>query len=125
MTAQQNMATISFILGILSLIMLLFGFGLPAAALGLITAHLSKGSGPMLPKAKSGFIMSLIGLIISLVIIASSIIMIRTGALQDAYDQMREMVETTYSGDDTDELVKELEEMLGITPAAENGGDVK
>jgi len=126
MNAQQNMATFSFLLGILSLIMLLFGLGLPAGALGLIVALLSRGKDAFLPKAKIGFILSLIGLIISLVITVSSVILIRSGALQNSYEQMKEMIETNYGGSDTDELVEQLGEMFGITPEpADDGGEGK
>ena len=125
--AQQGMATFSFVLGILSLIMLLFGLGLPAGALGLVLALLSRGGGSFLPRAKTGLILSAIGLAVSLIITLSSIVMIRSGALQETFDEMRNVLETTYEGDEADELIQEFEEMLGITaaPSAEKGGSGK
>lgn len=125
MNAQRSMAAFSFILGITSIVMLLFGFSLPLAALGLIVALLSRGGESLLPRAKAGLIMSLIGLIIGVVSIVFSLFLIRSGALNDTYDEMREIIETTYSEEEADELIEQFNEILGITPSPTEGGSSK
>lgn len=84
------------IFGILSLVMMFFGLGLPFAAMGLITALLSKDEEPMQGYATAGFIMSLIGLVISILMTISSFYMIRSGAFDSILEQINENYEDLY-----------------------------
>ena len=120
--ARQNMAMFSFILGILSLIFLLFGFSMPLAALGIILALLSRGGEAMAPRARSGLILSALGLVIGIAITVSSIVMLRSGAFQDAFDEMRKTLEMTYSEEEADEVLEQLDELFGATPSPSEGG---
>lgn len=121
--AQRNMALFSLVLGVLSLIMILFGFSLPFAALGLILALLSRGGGGLLPRAKAGLAVSVIGLILGLVITITSVWMIRSGALDQLYKDMRNTIENTYNGEEADELLEQFDEMFGDLPSSGNGGE--
>ncbi len=108
-------------MGIISLVMLIFGFSLPFAAMGIILSLLSREGEKPDPAARSGFIMSLIALIIGLVITASSIFIMRSGVLEDTLFSMRNNLEETYGEDQADDIMDQFEEMLGVTEAPKGG----
>ena len=91
------------IFGILSLVFMFFGLGLPFAAVGLIMAMLSTDAEPIQGYASAGFIMSLIALVISILMTISSFYMIYSGALDPILNQFYEEYEDLY-GEPYDEL---------------------
>lgn len=133
MRAQQNMSNISFFMGMASLVLLFFGFAIPFAALGLILSLLSRGAGKMLPRAKTGFVMSVIGLAIGLAITISSVYLIRSGILRETYEQMQEMLDNSGGDNETEELLEQLKVILdasdspdgSVNGSSMNGGDSK
>ena len=116
------MSLFSFVMGILSLVFLMFGFALPFAALGLILAILSRTEGAMLPRARAGLIMSVIGLAAGLVITITSAYLISSGALEETYREMTEMFENNGDSDEYDRVLEELREMFADGASGNGGG---
>ena len=96
MSSKEKFRLTSMIFGILSLVTMFFGLGLPFAAVGLIMALLSKDAEPMQGYAVAGFITSLIGLIISLLITVSAFYAVFSGAFDHLFDNIFEGFEDLY-----------------------------
>lgn len=74
--ASDKLANASYVLGILSLFSVFCCCPFVVSAVGITLALASKGASECLkPKAKTGLIMSVIGLVVSLVVIISSVVM--------------------------------------------------
>ena len=99
---SPRMQIFSMVLGIMSLTMIITGFGLPIGALGLIVALLSRGTGPVVGRAKAGMIMSIVSMCISGLLLLVTIVMLATGAMADYADQIRAILQN-YSDDESDQ----------------------
>jgi len=74
--ASQKLANASFVLGIISIFSVFFCCPFVLSAIGITLALLSKGASDALkPKAKNGLILSIVGLVVSFVILVTSIVM--------------------------------------------------
>ena len=74
--ASEKLANASFVLGIISLFSVFCCCPFVISAVGITLALASKGASECLkPKAKSGIIMSVIGLVISFAVIVGSVVM--------------------------------------------------
>ena len=105
--SKEKFRLTSMIFGILSLVMLFLGLGLPFAAMGLITALLSKDEEPIQGYAAAGFITSLIALIISVLMAISSYYMLYSGAFDSILDQVYEEYEDLY-GEPYEDMYNDL-----------------
>lgn len=95
MDSKEKLKLASMIAGIFSIIFLIFGFALPLGALGLLFALLSRDTEKFEGRAMTGFILSLIGLIIGGATTVSSLYLLTSGT----YEKMLE----EYYGDTEEE----------------------
>lgn len=120
--AADRMATAAFILGIISLFSTLCCCPFIFSAIGIILALLSKGAEEALrPRAKTGLILSVVGLVISIVItvatIAFPIFMFETNPMYrenmiETYEETIEENESMFREVYGDEVYEQMEEML-------------
>ena len=89
MDSREKLRLASLVAGILSLALMLFGLGLPAGALGILFALLSRDNEPVSGRARTGMILSIIGMVIGVLILVSSIYMITSGE----YDRIMEILQ--------------------------------
>ncbi len=122
MDSREKLQLASMIAGILSLCFLIFGLGLPAGALGLVFALLSRGDGPLEGRAKTGFILSLVGLIIGAVMVISSVYLVTSGAYDKMLNQFYQLTEEE-GVDGEDPTVKQVQEMLEQMLGEQQGSD--
>lgn len=74
--ASERLANASFVLGILSLFSVFFCCPFVLSAIGITLALLSKGASEALkPKARTGLILSIVGIVISVVVVIGSLAM--------------------------------------------------
>ena len=73
--SSPGMATASLVLGICSLVLALTGFSIMLGALGLLLALLSRGSGRLAGRSMAGFITSLIGFCLGILLIISLVVL--------------------------------------------------
>ena len=71
--SSPGMATASLVLGICSLVLALTGFSIVLGALGLLLALLSRGSGRLAGRSMAGFVTSLIGFCLGILLIISMV----------------------------------------------------
>lgn len=116
--AAERLATASFILGIISLVSVLCCCPFVISAIGIVLALLSKGAEEKLrPRAKTGLILSIIGMGISIVLtiftIAFPILMYKTNpefrnnindAMVKSLDQDEELFRQMYGDDVFDQM---------------------
>lgn len=109
MDSRKRLQTASMIFGILSLVLLIVGFALPAAAMGLIFALMSRESKGFEGRALTGLILSIIGLIFGIIITASSFYLVYSGE----YDRLLKEFESEYTDDPSysDELQEWLDRL--------------
>ena len=119
--SADRLATASFVLGIISLVSVLCCCPFVFSAIGIILALLSKGAERELrPRAKTGLILSIVGMVVSVVIIAFTIVfpvvMYKTNPefkknfdeqLERSLEQDEDMIRQMY-GDEVYEQMKEL-----------------
>ena len=119
--AADRLATASFVMGLISLFSILCCCPFVFSAIGIVLALVSKGAEQTLrPRAKTGLILSVVGLAVSLVLIAFSIafpvVMYRTNpefrknmnnSIQQSLDQDEELFRQLY-GDDVYDQMKEM-----------------
>lgn len=98
LAAKYGLAITSVVLGVLSLFLILMGLSVPMGALGIIVALLSRGNGELLPRAKAGLALSMLGITLGICLIIW------------AYHTMN----SAEFGD----LLKQLEEMYGLSGGA-------
>ena len=124
--AADKLATASFVLGIISLFSVLCCCPFVFSAIGIVLALLSKGAESALrPRAKTGLILSLTGLVVSIVLtvftIVFPLVMYRTNpefrknldnAMINSLEQDEELFRQLY-GDEVYERMKELFESGG------------
>ena len=89
--AKSGLAVTSLILGVLSLFFLLMGLSLPIAALGIIVALLSRGNGDLLPRAKAGLALSLLGAALGICVIIWAYHMLNSAEFGELIKQLEEM----------------------------------
>ncbi len=118
--SAERLATASFVMGIISLFSVLCCCPFVFSAIGIVLALLSKGAEKVLrPKAKTGLILSIVGLGVSVVLMAFTIIfplvMYKTNPLfrenmnksiEESLDQDEELFRQLYG----DELFDEMKE---------------
>ncbi len=74
--AAESLATASLVLGIISLVSMLCCCPFVFSAIGIVLALLSKGAESTLrPRAKTGLVLSITGIVISLILVAFTIAM--------------------------------------------------
>ncbi len=119
--SAERLATASFILGIISLVSVLCCCPFVISAIGIVLALLSKGAEAKLrPRAKTGLILSIVGMGISLVLtiftIAFPVIMYKSNpefrnninnSMLKSLDQDEELFRQVY-GDDVFDQMKEI-----------------
>ena len=120
--AAEKLATASFVLGIISLVSVLCCCPFVFSAIGIILALLSKGAKKQFrPRAKTGFILSIVGIFVSLIImaitIAFPIFMFKTNPeykreFIKSYEETIEMNEDTLREIYGDETYEEMLEMM-------------
>ena len=72
--AADSLATASFVLGIISIVSILCCCPFIFSAIGIVLALLSKGGEEALrPRAKTGLILSIVGLVVSFVLVIASV----------------------------------------------------
>ena len=116
--AAERLATASMVLGIISLFSILCCCPFVFSAIGIILALLSKGAEQTLrPRAKTGLILSIVGLVVSVVLIAFTIafplVMYKTNpefkknfdkAIEESLDQDEELYRQLYGDDVFDQM---------------------
>ena len=119
--AADRLATASLVLGIISLFSILCCCPFVFSAVGIVLALLSKGASETLrPRAKTGLILSIVGMVVSVILLAFSIafpiLMYRTNpefkknfddAMLRSLEQDEELFRNLY-GDDVYEQMEEL-----------------
>ena len=110
--SSPGMGTAALVLGICSLVLLITGLAFIPAALGILFALLSRGSGRMKSQPRVGLLLSLIGRVLELALISAGIYLIYSGALDTYIRQFQELYEEYY-GDSED-----LSELFGSSPTA-------
>ena len=119
--ASEKLANASFVLGIISLFSVFCCCPFVLSAIGMTLALLSKGASEILkPKAKTGLILSIVGLFTSLAVILGSVVMpIVMAKLNpaigdsfkqqylDVLEQNEDFYRDTY-GDETYEMMEDL-----------------
>ena len=119
--AADRLATASMVLGIISLFSILCCCPFVFSAVGIVLALLSKGASETLrPRAKTGLILSIVGMVVSVILLAFSIafpiLMYRTNpefkknfddAMLRSLEQDEELFRNLY-GDDVYEQMEEL-----------------
>lgn len=123
--ASERLANAAFILGILSLVSILCCCPFVFSAIGIILALLSKGASDTLkPKAKTGLILSIIGIVVSFVIgiatIAFPIMMFKTNpeyrkvmleTYEDSLEDNEQLIKDTYGEDIYNEMVEMFDDL--------------
>ena len=116
--AAERLATASMVLGIISLFSILCCCPFVFSAIGIVLALLSKGAEEALrPRAKTGLILSIVGLVVSVVLIAFTIafplVMYKTNpefkknfdkAIEESLDQDEELYRQLYGDDVFDQM---------------------
>ena len=119
--AAERLATASMIMGIISLVSILCCCPFVFSAIGIVLALISKGAESALrPRAKTGLILSITGLVVSVVLMAATIIfpivMYKTNpefrknmnnAMTESLEQDEQLFRQLY-GDDVYEQMKEM-----------------
>ncbi|MBQ6575361.1 MAG: DUF4190 domain-containing protein [Lachnospiraceae bacterium] len=117
--AADSLATASFVLGILSLVSMLCCCPFVFSAIGIILALLSKGAEKTFrPRAKTGLILSVVGIVVSLVLsvftIAFPVVMYKTNpefrknfndAMVQSLEQDEEMFRQLYGDEAYDQMI--------------------
>lgn len=116
--AAERLATASMVLGIISLFSILCCCPFVFSAIGIVLALLSKGAEEALrPRAKTGLILSIVGLVVSVVLIGFTIafplVMYKTNpefkknldkAIEESLDQDEELYRQLYGDDVFDQM---------------------
>ncbi len=116
--AAERLATASMVLGIISLFSILCCCPFVFSAIGIVLALLSKGAEEALrPRAKTGLILSIVGLVVSVVLIgftvAFPLVMYKTNpefkknfdkAIEESLDQDEELYRQLYGDDVYDQM---------------------
>ena len=116
--AAERLATASMVLGIISLFSILCCCPFVFSAIGIVLALLSKGAEEALrPRAKTGLILSIVGLVVSVVLIGFTIafplVMYKTNpefkknfdkAIEASLDQDEELYRQLYGDDVFDQM---------------------
>ena len=116
--AAERLATASMVLGIISLFSILCCCPFVFSAIGIVLALLSKGAEEALrPRAKTGLILSIVGLVVSVVLIgftvAFPLVMYKTNpefkknfdkAIEESLDQYEELYRQQYGDDLYDQM---------------------
>lgn len=119
--ASEKLANAAFILGIFSLFSVFCCLPFAFSALGIVLALLSKGASHVLkPKAKTGLILSIVGIVISTVMIVSTVLMpfilntLNPAIGENYMKQFREIIEQNESyyrdqyGDETMDIINDF-----------------
>ncbi len=106
MDSKEKLKLASLIAGIFSMIFLFFGFALPLGALGILFALLSRDTGKFEGRALTGFVLSLIGLIIGAVMTISSLYLITSGTYEKMLEELYEQQ------DEENDYVEQIREYL-------------
>lgn len=126
--AAESLATASLVLGIISLVSTLCCCPFIFSAIGIVLALLSKGASNVLrPRAKTGLILSIAGLVVSVVLtvftIVFPIVMYKTNpvfrqsineAMEQSLKQDEQLYRSLYGDDVYDQmrdLIKQMEEV--------------
>ena len=116
--AAERLATASMVLGIISLFSILCCCPFVFSAIGIVLALLSKGAEEALrPRAKTGLILSIVGLVVSVVLIgftvAFPLVMYKTNpefkknfdkAIEESLDQDEDLYRQLYGDDVYDQM---------------------
>ena len=116
--AAERLATASMVLGIISLFSILCCCPFVFSAIGIVLALLSKGAEEALrPRAKTGLILSIVGLVVTVVLIGFTIafplVMYKTNpefkknfdkAIEESLDQDEELYRQLYGDDVFDQM---------------------
>ncbi len=119
--SADRLATASLVLGIISLFSILCCCPFVFSAIGIVLALLSKGAEKQLrPRAKTGLILSIVGMVVSVILIAFTVIfpvvMYETNpefrknvidSYQESLEQDEELFRSIY-GDDVYEQMRDL-----------------
>ena len=120
--AADRLATASFVLGIISLVSVFCCCPFVFSAIGIILALLSKGASEHLrPRAKTGLILSVIGILVSIVVgimtVAFPIMMLKTNPeykknILKTYEESLEMNEQLIKDTYGEDVYNQMEEMI-------------
>lgn len=124
--ASQKLADAAFVLGIISLFSVFCCCPFVMSAIGIVLALLSKGASEALkPKAKTGLILSIVGLVISLCIVVGTVVMPFVLAklnpeignqfkqeYRDTIIQNEELFRQMYGDENYDEIVDSMDDFL-------------
>ncbi len=119
--AADRLATAAMVMGIISLVSILCCCPFVFSAIGIVLALLSKGAEKTLrPRAKTGLILSIVGMVVSFVLIVATIafpiVMYKTNpefrknfrdAMEQSLDQDEELFRQLY-GDDAYEQMRDM-----------------
>ncbi len=115
MNSKEKLQLASMTAGIISLILIIFEFAVPVAALGIIFAVMSSDGKSIEGRGQTGLIISIIGLVFGLIITISSFYLVLSGT----YDKILKQLESTYSDDSSNDSysIKDWLEENGYTTA--------
>ncbi len=99
MNSKEKLQLASMTAGIISLILIISGFAVPVAALGIIFAVMSSDGKSIEGRGQTGLIISIIGLVFGLIITISSLYIVLSGT----YDKIIKQLESTYSNDSSND----------------------
>lgn len=91
---SPGMASASLILGLFSIIMVATGFSFIIGSVGIILALMSRGRGPLIGKARTGLITSLVGIVGGIAVTLIAFFSLFSGNLQQTLDRMDSLYET-------------------------------
>lgn len=113
MNSKEKLQLASMTAGIISLILIIFEFAVPVAALGIIFAVMSSDGKSIEGRGQTGLIISIIGLVFGLIITISSFYLVLSGT----YDKILKQLESTYSDDSSNDSysIKDWLEENGYT----------
>ena len=117
MNSKEKLQLASMTAGIISLILIISGFSIPAAALGIIFAVMSSDGKSIEGRGQTVLIISIIGLVFGLIITISSLYIVLSGT----YDKIMKQLESTYSSTSSDDSysIKDWLEEHGYASANE------
>lgn len=123
MESKEKLRLTSMVFGIISLPMIFFGMAVPFAALGIITAFLSKDAEPMQGRAIPGFVMSLIGLIIGGIVMIFAFYIVYSGTLNDLLRQYYPEYYSIFYGSENESQYNETNAYSDLLAQIDNGSD--
>lgn len=90
---SSSLATASFILGIVSLVMISLGLSVFIGALAVILALLSRGTGRMHTGAVAGMITGIIGICLEMLILAGALLLLPAEQMDEFQEYFQEIYE--------------------------------